>query len=231
MENFCILAASRPWYADSAERLTRETGMPFRLAENPPALKAALAETGPPLYIFFPHWSWIVPENIWSRHECVMFHMTALPFGRGGSPLQNLIVRGFTETKISAFRGQAGVDTGPIYCQEDLQLYGSAEEIFLRAAVVVRGMIARIIREQPVPQPQQGEATVFRRRTEEEGDIGRLATLRQIYDHIRMLDAEGYPPAFLRFGPLRLEFTRAALRRGKIEADVTIRLPGNAHEK
>ena len=28
--------------------------------------------------------------------------MTDLPYGRGGSPLQNLIIRGFESTKISA---------------------------------------------------------------------------------------------------------------------------------
>ncbi len=47
-----------------------------------------------PRYIFFPHWSWIIPKEIYEKFECVIFHMTDLPFGRGGSPLQNLIVRG-----------------------------------------------------------------------------------------------------------------------------------------
>jgi len=30
--------------------------------------------------------------------------MTDVPYGRGGSPLQNLIVRGHTETKLTALR-------------------------------------------------------------------------------------------------------------------------------
>ena len=32
-----------------------------------------------PRYIFFLHWSWIVPEEIWAKCECVNFHMTAIP--------------------------------------------------------------------------------------------------------------------------------------------------------
>ena len=37
-----------------------------------------------------------------------------------------------------------------------------------------------------------------------------------------MLDAEGYPPAFVKVGPFRLEFTRASRRTNHIHADVKI---------
>ena len=47
-----------------------------------------------PRFIFFAHWSSIIPKSIHEDFECVIFHMTDLPYGRGGSPLQNLIVRG-----------------------------------------------------------------------------------------------------------------------------------------
>ena len=59
-----------------------------------------------PDYIFFPHWSWKIPEEIYNRFNCVIFHMTDLPYGRGGTPLQNLIDRGITETKITAFKAR-----------------------------------------------------------------------------------------------------------------------------
>src|SRR5262245_11007285 len=55
-------------------------------------------------YIFFPHWSSIVPAVITQAFECIAFHMTDLPYGRGGSPLQNLIANGATKTKITAFK-------------------------------------------------------------------------------------------------------------------------------
>ncbi|EOB3231414.1 hypothetical protein ACIJAO_001415 [Campylobacter upsaliensis] len=37
-----------------------------------------------PRYIFFPHWSFIIPKEIYEKYECVVFHMSDLPFGRGG---------------------------------------------------------------------------------------------------------------------------------------------------
>jgi len=35
-----------------------------------------------PEYILFPHWSWIIPKEIFENFTCVVFHMTDLPFGR-----------------------------------------------------------------------------------------------------------------------------------------------------
>jgi len=179
-----------------------------------------------PAFVFFPHWSWKIPSAIHDRFECVIFHMTDLPFGRGGSPLQNLIVRGIEATQLSALRCVEELDAGPVYLKRPLSTLGSAEEVFLRAAALIEQMIVEIVNCRPAPQPQQGEAVIFERRTPTQGDLRQAATLAQAYDLIRMLDAEGYPPAFVDVGPLRLEFARASRRAGEVAADVRIRLRG-----
>jgi methionyl-tRNA formyltransferase len=165
-----------------------------------------------PKYIFIPHWSHIIPIDIVENYRCIIFHMTDLPFGRGGSPLQNLIVRGYTETKISAIRAGKDIDTGEIYLKYPLSLYGSAEEIFVRSAKVINMMIRKMIDENPKPYLQEGTVTTFKRRKAEESDIGPLETIEQLYDYIRMLDCEGYPNAFAEIGNFRLEFSRAAMK-------------------
>ncbi len=43
-----------------------------------------------------------------------------------------------------------------------------------------------------------------------------------MHDFIRMLDAEGYPRAFLQHSGFRFEFSRSALYDGRVVADVTI---------
>ena len=48
--------------------------------------------------------------------------MTDLPYGRGGSPLQNLIVRGHKETKISAIKVVKELDAGPVLSSLELML-------------------------------------------------------------------------------------------------------------
>lgn len=68
-----------------------------------------------PQYVFLPHWSYIIPKKVYENFNCVIFHMTDLPFGRGGSPLQNLISRGIYRTKISAIRCSKILDGGDVF--------------------------------------------------------------------------------------------------------------------
>lgn len=176
-----------------------------------------------PQYIFIPHWSYIIPKEIFENYTCIVFHMTDLPYGRGGSPLQNLIVNGHTETKISAIKVEEGLDTGPVYLKRPVSLLGTAEEIFIRMAVIIKGMIEEIIVNNTQPVAQQGEPVVFKRRKPEDGNIAHVETLDQLYDYIRMLDCEGYPNAFAEIGNFRLEFTRASIKGDEsIIADVRI---------
>lgn len=159
--------------------------------------------------IFIPHWSYIIPEDIYSKYECIVFHMTDLPYGRGGSPLQNLIERGHTETKISALRVVKELDAGPIYLKRELSLSGTAQEIFSKANDVIEGMITAILSNDLLPIEQSGEVVNFKRRKPEDSNINKLENLEKVYDYIRMLDADGYPHAFLETSHLKLEFTKA----------------------
>jgi methionyl-tRNA formyltransferase len=177
-----------------------------------------------PDYIFFPHWSYIIPKEIYERFDCIVFHMTDLPFGRGGSPLQNLIVCGIKNTKITALKVVGELDAGPIYMKKPLALDGTAEEIFRRSSdIIFHHMIPEIIKERPIPVPQIGEVISFKRRKPEESELGSEFTPDKIYDYIRMLDAEGYPKAFIRFGNYKLEFSNAELNANEVTAKVIFR--------
>jgi methionyl-tRNA formyltransferase len=202
--------------------LSEATGDDFISIRDKEELTSAFLSEVRPRYIFLPHWSFIVPREIFEKYECVVFHMTDLPFGRGGSPLQNLIARGIYETKVSAIRCEAELDAGPVYLKTPLSLHGSAEEIYLRAAAVVRQMIIQIIQTQPLPKPQQGDPTYFKRRTPAQSDISEVQNLGEVFDMIRMLDAQGYPHAFLKTSNLRFEFRRASLTADAVLAEVRI---------
>lgn len=174
-----------------------------------------------PKYIFIPHWSYIIPEEVFGRWACVVFHMTDLPFGRGGSPLQNLIVRGFTHTRISALRADKGLDTGDIYGKEELELSGTADEILRRASeIIFTKMIPYILEHDPQPVPQSGESVTFRRRRPEDGRLLAEMDEKTIYDYIRMLDGEGYPNAFIELGDYVLRFCEAQYEDGRVSAKV-----------
>lgn len=176
-----------------------------------------------PKMIFIPHWSHYIPEEIYSNYECVVFHETDLPYGRGGSPIQNLIERGFKKTKVSAIKANKELDAGDVYLKRDLDLYGTAEEIYLRVNEIIEGMIKEIVKNKTEPSPQKGEPVVFKRRNPSQSNIAELDDLEKIYDYIRMLDAEGYPQAFIETKFFRFEFSRATMKANQtILADVRI---------
>lgn len=176
-----------------------------------------------PTKIFIPHWSYIIPEKIYKNFECIVFHMTDLPYGRGGSPLQNLIERGHKKTKISALKVEKGLDTGDIYLKKGLSLDGTAQEIFERSSSIVEKMIIEIIEKKTIPKKQKGNTVLFKRRTPEMSDIANIDETKKIYDYIRMLDAEGYPKAFIETEFFKFEFTKANKIDNKIiEANVRI---------
>lgn len=209
---------------DALEASLRERGFDVLRLRARDELSVATIGAFGPSHVFLPHWSWKIPEAVFTAHECVVFHMTDLPFGRGGSPLQNLVARGIEQTRLTALRCTAELDAGPVYLKRDLSTLGSAEEVFLRAARLMEEMIPLIADGAIVPVEQDGAVTAFARRTPAQGDLRDADSLAKAHDMIRMLDADGYPHAFVEVGGLRFEFTRASARPDHVLADVRITL-------
>jgi methionyl-tRNA formyltransferase len=219
-----LILGCKPWNRRLFEDVLRPLPGEWHYMSSPSEFTRDAVLRLSPRYIFFLHWSWKVPDELVDRYECVCFHMTDVPYGRGGSPLQNLIVNGHRETKLTALRMSREFDAGPVYGKEPLSLEGGAEEIYLRAGRLSATMIQRIIRLEPKPMPQKGKAVNFKRRKPEQSELAgsSAASLEQLHDFIRMLDAEGYPRAFFRTSGFRFEFSRPALYDGRIVADVKI---------
>jgi methionyl-tRNA formyltransferase len=226
-----IIASSKQWNKTLPETLHAATGQRFDLIRSPDALTLGHLKPLKPRYIFFPHWSHLIPAEVFEHFECVIFHMTDLPFGRGGSPLQNLIARGIYGTQITALKCVQDLDAGPIYFKRPLSLHGAAEEIYLRASGIIEKMIVEIIETNPTPVAQTGEPTFFKRRRPEQSNMRDAQSLDQAFDLIRMLDADGYPNAFINVGRWRLEFTRASRKADSLMADVKITLLDQNEEK
>ncbi len=219
MNNY-LVATIHPWNIEQYYQYSTTIKGNWNLITERSALTPELVNRLNPDFIFFPHWSWKVTKEIYQNYPCVCFHMTDLPFGQGGSPLQNLIIRGITQTKVSALKMSETFDSGPIFAKSELSLHGSAEDIFRRTASVVTKLIKIICIQRPSPQPQNGKATLFERRTPEQSEIPNNLTPQQLYDFIRMLDAPSYPKAFSQYGNMRLEFSCAQLINNKITANV-----------
>lgn len=220
--NYVILS-HRDWNKNLAQQLAERLGRPFHLINSRDDLTVDRLRAIAPRYVFVAHWSFRIPEEIFNEFECIIFHMTDVPYGRGGSPLQNLILRGHDSTMISGLRCVSEMDAGPVYIKSPLALNGSAEEIYVRANNVIATMICDIVRDEPTPVPQVGEVTPFVRRRPEDSELPANLSPQQTYDFIRMLDAPDYPRAFLRYGNFRLEFSKAELSGETVIATVELR--------
>jgi methionyl-tRNA formyltransferase len=222
--NVCyVVATIKPWNIAAFHRRCSKLPGQWALIDSNEALTIDRLREIRPRYVFFPHWSWRVPSQILQEFNCICFHETDVPYGRGGSPLQNLIARGHTTTKVTALRMVEELDAGPVYLKRLLSLEGRAEEIFERAADLVYDMIGEIVAHDIVPVPQQGEAVVFVRRAPHESSLPQDGSPATLYDFIRMLDAPTYPKAFIDWGTWRIEFDRAQTVNDAVEAHVAIR--------
>jgi methionyl-tRNA formyltransferase len=219
-----LVAGSKPWNRNVfTEVISKYPGKWWYIGSKN-ELRSDFLDKIKPKLIFFLHWSWKVPLDIIKEYKCICFHMTDVPYGRGGSPLQNLIIRGYRKTKLSALLMTEEFDAGPVYFKEDLCLEGNGEEIFIRASYLSADMIKRIISEEPEPIAQSGNPVIFKRRQAHQSRIPDMSSLQKLHDFIRMLDSEGYPKAFLEYKGFQYEFSRAVLYNGRIVADVKIRL-------
>ena len=210
MNNY-ILLSTKKWHNGLFQNLSKNDNQNWIWIKKKEDFIYSNIKKINPCKIFIPHWSYIIPKDIFLNYECIVFHMTDLPYGRGGSPLQNLIIRGFESTKISAIRVQDGIDTGDIYLKNDLELHGSAYDIFKRGNIIINNMIVKILKKRIDPVPQNGKVTLFKRRKPEQSNIEKLRTINKVYDYIRMLDADGYPKAYIENNIFKFEFSGAKL--------------------
>ena len=212
MQNIIVVTV-KEWnienYFKLKERHKRKCN--FHLISNKEELTLDAIHKLTPRYIFFPHWSWIIPKEIYDNFKCIVFHMTDLPYGRGGSPFQNLIMNEVYETKISAIKVDEGIDTGDIYLKEDCNIRtGSAQENFIKISnIIFEKMIPIFLENTLIPKKQSGKITEFKRRTKDESNILTLdkKSISKLYDFIRMLDAEGYPKANIELENIKIEFS------------------------
>jgi methionyl-tRNA formyltransferase len=217
-----LVIGSKPWNRRVfADTISKQAGRWYFVGTRA-ELSMEKVRSIDPRYLFFLHWSWKVPSELVNQYECVCFHMTDIPYGRGGSPLQNLILRGHTHTKLSAFRMTGKLDAGPVYLKQTLSLAGTAEDIYIRAARLAAQMIERIVTRNVRPVEQTGMVTIFQRRKREQSKVPPLPSLRAVYDFIRMLDAEGYPKAFIVYKGFRYELSRARVFKERVVSEVTI---------
>lgn len=178
-----------------------------------------------PNLIFIPHWHWKITDRIIKDYTCIGFHSAPLPYGRGGSPIQNLIIRGFKQTQICAFKMNDKFDAGEIFIRKKLSLKGNGNEIFLNLYKKIEQMIKTLILNLPNPKKQIGKVVFFKRRTPKQSEINFNNRLNFIHDFIRMLDIDkkNFPKAFINAGKYKIILYSSKLNKKHIAGNFILK--------
>tara|TARA_Y100000996_G_scaffold415063_1_gene408025 strand:- start:1085 stop:1696 length:612 start_codon:yes stop_codon:yes gene_type:complete len=194
----------------------------FHLIKSPKQLTYKKIQKINPKFIFFPDWSWIVPKEIFQNFNCICFHEADLPKFRGGSPIQNQIIRGIDKTKTTAFLMNEKLDGGDIIMKKDLSLKGNLSEIFERMKKNDLAILEKIISGNLNSDKQKGKSSSYKRRKPSDSELKSLNHSKTyLYNFIRMLE-DPYPNAFMKVGKHKIIFKSAKLFKNKlsIEADI-----------
>lgn len=135
----------------------------------------------------------ILPIEVLSvpRYGFINLHFSHLPAWRGAAPVQRAILHGDRVLGLTVFALDQGMDTGPIYVQDDLlpQPYESAGEILERMALLGPDVIAKaltMIESGSVPVAQSREGVSYAPKiSKEEARITWDLDSMQIDRHIR----------------------------------------------
>ena len=180
-----------------------------------------------PKFIFFPNLNINIDKKIIDNFNCLCFHETDLPYGRGGSPIQNLILLKKKITKLTALKIESGikVDEGKVYIKRKIKLNGTGLDIYKRCAQEIIKMINVINFKKITPKKQFGKITKFKKRKPKDSKIpAKIYNISQIYDIIRMLDIPGYPKAFIKKKNFEVFFDDANIKKDTVTAKATFKL-------
>ncbi len=134
----------------------------------------------------------------------INLHASLLPKYRGAAPANWAILNGETRTGLTTMQIDAGMDTGPILLQTDMDIGAdeTAPELLQRMAHIGAPLVLESLRKfergEITPRPQDhSQATLAPLLKKEDGRIAWSQMAHQIYNRIRGLAA--WPGAFTTF--------------------------------
>ncbi len=147
----------------------------------------------------------IIPQEIRQRntHNLVV-HESALPKGKGWSPLTWQILEGKNRVPITLFEAEDSVDSGDIYLKGEMIFRGDELIDEMRA---IQGqktieMIMGFVRRYPGIKgtKQKGKESFYPRRRPADSALDTNKPLKDLFNQLRVADNERYPVFFIHKG-------------------------------
>lgn len=226
MKKNIILCNAKTWFNYTnllkSEKLKKFN---FILASNPRDLNKKVKKYNP-IFIFFIHWGWKITKKFSEKYKLFIFHTSHLPYGKGGSPIQNLIIRGHKYTQICLIGYSEKIDEGNIYLKKKISLNGDLSDILKNISIKINIMITNfILKKGAIKSIKQTEENFkFFRLSKINNYLIRGGGVKQNYDRIRMLDHPDYPNVSIQYGNKIIEFCKSKKVGNEILVSAKIKL-------
>lgn len=174
----------------------------------------------------------LIPEPLLDlpKHGWINVHFSTLPKWRGAAPVQWAILNGDKESGVSIFKLERGMDTGPIYLMQSIQIESSerSEELLGRLSILGSSLTLdslTLISDGFTPQAQSAQGvSIAPKFKKSDGQLDWSQSSEQIFNRYRALsDNPGVWSMLadlrIKIDSLRLSYASDQLKPGEILID------------
>lgn len=153
--------------------------------------------------VFYLSFSKIVPKKylIINRHNLVV-HASALPEGKGWSPMTWKIIEGKNQIPMTLFEADETLDSGKIYLQDAIHFEGHEliDELRHVQSNATLDLCLLFMKEYEAvvknARNQSGESTFYNKRKKSDSRLDIDKSIRESFNLLRTVDNEKYPAFF-----------------------------------
>lgn len=143
----------------------------------------------------------VLPMSILSKNLLnLVVHESALPKGRGFSPVQWQVLDGVAEVPVCLIEATEKLDEGDILGSTTIRLFGHEllDEIRCAQAQATKELIVNFLKTYPEVnrKPQVGEPTYYRRRNRDDDRLDAHIPIIKQFNKFRVADNHNYPLYF-----------------------------------
>lgn len=139
-------------------------------------------------------------KNLQLNKNNLVVHESALPQGKGWSPMTWQVIEGKGIIPVTLFEATSKVDDGCVYGQETMELDGLelVDELREKQGTVTLKLVVSFIKKYPdvVGKPQYGEESFYPRRRPEDSRLNIDKSIKEQFNLLRVSDNERYPAWF-----------------------------------
>ena len=142
----------------------------------------------------------VKPEILQKNKHNLVVHESALPQGKGWSPLTWQILEGKNEIPVTLFEAAEKVDSGDIYYREIVKFEGHelVDELRQKQGEKTVELVKKFIDNylSIIGKKQTGVESFYERRTSESSELDINKTIAEQFNLLRVVDNERYPAFF-----------------------------------